>query len=318
MNLHKKHTNNIQFQRPLQSVWLLNYHAIIRSPLPIPDWCFIDESIFLAQIKFLKQNFDVLSLRHAISKLRTGSLQKPTVAITFDDGFQNNYEIVLPILRKERLPATIFLTTGLIDTNDTLWSCRLMRALANTKIDKLEWNGSQFYLSGIRAKTHASKLIQKKLKAFPHPELLNELRKIIFELGDDPEYPIEESSPFRMLNRTAITKMAKEELIDFGAHTHSHTILSLLSSEYQQREIKQSIIEVEKLTGKSCTLFAYPNGRSQDYNEESIRILLSCGVKSAVTLVEDVNNPKTPALEMMRYGIGAETSMDEFKSMLKY
>ncbi len=77
---------------------ILMYHAVVREPLQVADWCFLDESAFRKQIEYTRRNFQVVSLNQAIAMLSQGSLDTPTLAITFDDGYQNNYNVAFPIL----------------------------------------------------------------------------------------------------------------------------------------------------------------------------------------------------------------------------
>ena len=74
------------------------YHAVVRSPIEVYDWCFIDEYSFRSQVKYLKKHFEVISLSEAVERLGNGKIYQPTTVITFDDGFQNNYDIVLVLL----------------------------------------------------------------------------------------------------------------------------------------------------------------------------------------------------------------------------
>lgn len=289
------------------------YHGVVRSPLKVYDGCFIDEPPFRSQVEYIKKHFEVLPLSEAVEKLRNRRIHQPTAAITFDDGLQNNYDVAFPILREERLPATFFLTTGLVNTDDTLWYCRLNHALSNTNKTSIEWNGSRFDLSGLGPQAEASSIIQEKLKDFPHPQLLAELHRIIHELGDDPDRPIEVGSPYRMLSYDAIKEMDASGLIEFGAHTHFHAILILLSPRERYDEITRSVTAIRELTGRPCELFAYPNGRLQDYDKDIIKILESCGVRVTVTAVKGTNDGTTPLMELRRYGIGADLSMDKSK-----
>jgi len=273
----------------------------------------MDESSFHNQVKYLKKHFEVICLSEAIERMRTGGVCRPTAVITFDDGYQNNYDVAFPILNEAGLPATIFLTTGLINTSDTVWFCRLNHALAETNRTSLEWGGCMFDLSGPGSKADTAAAIQDRLKEFPHPRLLVELRRLILELNDDPDCPIEVGSPFRMLSREAIAKMAGSGLIEFGAHTHTHAILSLLAPEERHDEIERSVAAIQEMTGRPCELFAYPNGGMQDYDAETIALLEACGMRASVTAIAGPNNEMTPAMELRRYGVGAENSMAYFQ-----
>jgi peptidoglycan/xylan/chitin deacetylase (PgdA/CDA1 family) len=300
---------------PQNQLLILMYHAVVHSLLKVTDWCFIDESSFVHQINYLKKNFDIVTLSEAIDRLANGKIYHPTAVITFDDGFQNNYRVAFPILCEEKLPATIFLVTGLINTDDTLWYCRLNRAIAKTNKDSIKWNNNIYDLSANKQKVRASSEIQDKLKKFPHTKLPLELQKIIIELGDDPDLSIEDGSPYRILNQKEITEMANSGLIEFGAHTHSHAILSLLSPKKQHQEIEGSVNIIKDLTRESCKYFAYPNGQSQDYNEDTIEVLKACGIRAALTTIEGPNE-LTSLMQLRRFGIGANLSFNQFKQIV--
>jgi peptidoglycan/xylan/chitin deacetylase (PgdA/CDA1 family) len=297
---------------------ILMYHGIIREPLIVDDWCFIDESSFGMQIEYLKRHFEIVFLFEALERIRKGEVKRPTAVITFDDGYQNNHDVAFPILQRERIPATVFLATGLMNTEDTVWYCRLNLALSQTQKDSIEWNGSRFDLSTLGLKAKASAAIQDRLKKLGHPNLMAAIRGIILELGGNPDCSIEGGSPFRMLDKNAIGEMAASGLIEFGAHTHHHSILSHLSNGERKNEIRQSVHTVYELTGRPCRYFAYPNGRAEDYSSEAIRDLKICGIQAAVTTISGPNDRVTPVMELRRYGIGAHLPMAEFQLMVHH
>ena len=297
---------------------VIMYHGIIKDPLMVNEWCFVDEHSFRMQIAYLKKHFEIIFLSEAVERMRSGGIKRPTAVITFDDGYQNNFDVAFPILLRERIPATIFLTTGLINTNDTVWHCYLNLALSQTRRLHMEWNGFKFDLSTSDLKAKASVAIQESLKKFEHSQLMTTMRHIILELDEDPDYLIETDSPFRMLNETAIVEMAGSGLIEFGAHTHNHAILSQLSDKERYNEVRQSIDAVYELTGRPCRYFAYPNGRAEDYNIETIRDLETCGIQIGVTTISGPNNRMTPAMELRRYGIGADLFMAGFQLMVHH
>jgi len=294
---------------------IIMYHGIIRSPLEVADWCFVDEISFRMQIEYLKKHFQVVSLLEAVERVKNGGIKRPAAVVTFDDGYQDNFDVAFPILRRERIPATIFLTTGLIDTNDTVWHCQLNLALAQTRRSHIELDGFRFDLSTRDLKARASAAIQYSLKKLPHPQLMATIRDIILDLDGDPDCSIEIGSPYRILSKSAVSEMVASGLIEFGAHTHRHAILSHLSEEERHQEIRQSINAICELTGRPCKCFAYPNGRVEDYNIETIKDLEAWGIESAVTTISGPNDEMTPAMELRRYGIGADLPMAEFQLM---
>jgi peptidoglycan/xylan/chitin deacetylase (PgdA/CDA1 family) len=235
------------------------------------------------------------------------------VAVTFDDGFRNNYDIAFPILKKWAIPATIFLATDFIGSDDTIWFCRINEALAKTSLTRLEWDGATYDLSSpyLRAKAHAA--IQTRLKMYRHVQLLEKLRQLVEMLAAGPVKPIPSGSPYRMLGGIEIREMADSGLVDFGAHTCSHAILSGLSKSERQKEIAGSLAIVERLTGLRCRLFAFPNGRANDYGPCDIETLQERQVAAAVTTISGPNDRSVPDLELRRYGIGGDTSMPLFK-----
>ena len=284
---------------------ILMYHGVVAKPLSVPDWCFIEENVFQRQVQYLKKHFEVLPLYDAVKNLMEGKVRTPTVVLTFDDGFQNNYDIAYPILKNERIPAAIFLTTGFVDTNETAWFCRLNQALTETSLSFLVWHGQTLDLSSPLKRGQALVVIQKWLKTLPQPELMVELEGVTRELGYNISEPISLHSPFRMLNSDAIREMVGSGLIEFGAHTHSHAILSCLTKKNKREEIIQSVSAVSQLTNYPCRLFAYPNGQKQDYDQESIETLKECGIQFSVTTNSGSNQENAHPLELKRYGVGA-------------
>jgi len=64
--------------------------------------------------RFFRNNFNVVSLDDFVTRLESGRGLGRSLAITFDDGYLDNYEVAAPILRKHSLPATFFVVTGFL------------------------------------------------------------------------------------------------------------------------------------------------------------------------------------------------------------
>lgn len=291
---------------------ILMYHAVTRTPLAVEDWSFVWERDFRDQMRYLKKHCHVVPLRD-IPRVVGSQTGRPAVAVTFDDGFQNNYGVALPILQELGLPATVFLATDFIGSDDTPWFCRINEALSLTSLTRLDWDGETYDLSNRACRAEAHERFQLRLKRFRHSELLEKTTQLIAALGDRPGKPIPDGSPFRMLAPAEVAEMAGTGLIEFGAHTCSHAILSGLSPAERRREIATSLAAVARLTGAPCTLFAYPNGRAIDYGPDDVATLQDGKVDVAVTTVRGPNDRSVSPLEMRRYMIGASTPFSQFK-----
>ena len=102
------------------------YHGIVPHQLPMPCWWQIEYDNFKLQMKFLKDHYAVLPLAEIMARINRGeSLPKNTAAITFDDGLENNFTYAYPLLQRLLMPATIFLVSDFIGTNNLLWFDRL-------------------------------------------------------------------------------------------------------------------------------------------------------------------------------------------------
>jgi len=303
---------------PRQRVTILMYHAVLSSPLAVPDWCFLDERLFRLQLEYVARHFEVVPLSEAVRRLRQRTVRRPTAVLTFDDGFQSVHDVALPVLKRMGLPATVFVVTGLVGTDGTPWFCRLNRALAGATRRSLEWREETFALDSGPARAQAGAVLQARLKELPHPMLLHELAALVGALGDDPQRPIGPGSPYRVLGPRELKALTAGGLFEVGAHTESHAILSLLPPAEREREVVESVHAVTRLTHRTCRLFAYPNGRASDYDREVRRTLGELGVEAAVTSVAGANVPTTPRLELRRHGVGADTEMAEFQLMVHH
>ncbi len=93
-----------------REIRILRYHSV--SEFKTSD-INVKESEFAKQMDFLKSHCTVISLEQAVDLMERGELPKAkSVALSFDDGYEDNYKVVYPILKARALTATVFLLTG--------------------------------------------------------------------------------------------------------------------------------------------------------------------------------------------------------------
>jgi peptidoglycan/xylan/chitin deacetylase (PgdA/CDA1 family) len=71
--------------------------------------------------RFFRDNFDVVTLGDLVARIEARSSVAGTLAITFDDGYLDNFEVAAPILKKFGLSATFFVATKYIESSTVPW-----------------------------------------------------------------------------------------------------------------------------------------------------------------------------------------------------
>jgi peptidoglycan/xylan/chitin deacetylase (PgdA/CDA1 family) len=74
-----------------------------------------DPDVFESHLAWLTRECRVVGLRELVATRPDGPVSAPIVALTFDDGYEDNLTVALPLLRKHGLPATFFVTPGLVE-----------------------------------------------------------------------------------------------------------------------------------------------------------------------------------------------------------
>ena len=116
-------------KRQQPSARILYYHRVNDDNDPFSPA--ISTALFEAEMRFLHRHYRVVSLSELLSRL-AGEVTEPVLAITFDDGYRDNYQNAFPVLQRYGLPATIFLTTGSMDTGEPMWFEQLALAVKKT------------------------------------------------------------------------------------------------------------------------------------------------------------------------------------------
>lgn len=248
------------------------------------------------QMDYVRRHFEVLSFEDLIDRFCTGRPLPPNAAlVTFDDGYRDNYDLAYPILRRYDLPATIFLVTGLIDSTQRMWWDELAAIVSTTEAKRVSVPGlGRIRLETSRDRLRAMERLRRHFKAISDDERRNRLKALRNELGSGMQPEVEE--------RTYLTwdevRTMNQHRITFGAHTHSHPILTRVSIERAEQEIADSKRIVERELGQPVRFFAYPNGRRGDFDAQTRMILSEHGFEAAVTLVHGSNSLKDDGVDL--------------------
>src|SRR5271157_4839068 len=287
-----------------RSFCIVMYHGVTSDTMPVASWCQLHPSEFANQIDYLDREYKVLPLSEIVQRLWDGkTIPDRAVAITFDDGFRNVYSTAFPILRRYHAPATVFLVTSVIGTRQPAWPDLLHHDIASTRCECLELDGRAFSLRTKSQRTRVSSILRQMLKALPDDERQHRFQELRSKLGP---LNVDTNSPHATLNWEEIEELSRTGLFDFGAHTHSHPILSRCPVEKQYEEIKLARDILRDRLGR-CDLFAYPNGQTEDFTTETKRILKELGFRCGLSTQPGLNQTGTDPFALRRVGVGHDT-----------
>jgi peptidoglycan/xylan/chitin deacetylase (PgdA/CDA1 family) len=298
------------------TVSVLMYHGLIRSPLPVRDWCFLRVERFERQMEYLVRHFDVVHLEDAFATDIRRS-DRPLACVTFDDGFASVYELALPILERLRIPATVYLVTDLVDSGETVWFARLHQAICEARTSEVRLGTSRFRLTGPSARAWASAQLQQALKPLSPTELAAALADLFTQLRFKKSQ-VQLWEEFRILTANEIQRMSRHDLVRFGAHTATHQILTRTTPADARHEVERSVAAVATLVDRPSRSFAYPNGGPDDFDASVVDAVRGAGIEYALTTIEGPNGIQVDPYAIRRYGIGADDPMARFGGLVHH
>lgn len=255
----------------------------------------------------LASRYRVISLPELSDALHTGRPLVPNfVVLNFDDGYASNFELAYPVLQEFGLPATIFLTTGFVDGTHRLWFHRLDLAFSNTGRSSLEWDlgggMERLPLATPRERQAALARTLTFFKGLRTEEVQPEIERIERTL-DAPLVAERDVPPaMRPLSWDQVRQMRDSGLVNFGAHTHTHPILSRCSDADLHQEITTCRDRITAELGVAPTTFAIPNGGASDYHAGTLAALAGAGFATVCTMRNARVCSDSPLLELPRYG----------------
>jgi peptidoglycan/xylan/chitin deacetylase (PgdA/CDA1 family) len=256
---------------------ILIFHRVHSTSDPLyPDEP--DAPRFEMLMMWVKRWFNVLPLSSAVEGLRRGSLPGRAAAITFDDGYADNCDVALPILRRLELPATFFVATGFIN-GGRMWNDTVIEAVRAVATPRFDLRAAKLgsYPTGTLAEKRATIDV-----------ILNATKYLPQEERDEVTSAIEKAAGKALPDDIMMTddqlRTLRDAGMEIGAHTRTHPILAKCSPAEAESEIAKGRDDLERVLGAPPTLFAYPNGKpGRDYDSTHVEIVRRVGFQAAVS-----------------------------------
>jgi peptidoglycan/xylan/chitin deacetylase (PgdA/CDA1 family) len=225
---------------------------------------------------------DIVTLDEASRRLRDGDFSGRFIALTFDDGYRDNRDHALPVLRKYDAPFTVYVPSSFAGGTGDLWWVALERAIARSNAIELAIDGKRrvFQCRDVEEKIAAERQIYWWLRGLPHDD---DIRRIVAEIAAEAGVDTAGICPELCMDWDELRDFGKDGLVTFGAHTVTHPILSKISADRVEAEMRDGAAAIEKELGVRPTHFAYPLGDPPSAGPREFEIAGKLGFRSAVT-----------------------------------
>lgn len=236
------------------------YHRIA-TPGVDPWELSVSPQNFAGHLEVLAHLGPCLTLAGLWDEIAQDAGARRAIAITLDDGYRDNHAVALPMLRAAGLPATVFVTSGTIGSDQEFWWDVLTRAImgADRLPDRLTFaSGSQIRTFSAGARRRASLLhqIARALMSLPPEAVATAVSGIAAQTGVDRAG----SAGNHPMALAELRSLAASGQVEIGGHTRTHAALPRIPADAAAREIREGRAALRDWTGQGVDSFAAPFG----------------------------------------------------------
>jgi peptidoglycan/xylan/chitin deacetylase (PgdA/CDA1 family) len=263
-----------------------------------------------------RQGYDTVTMSEARARMN-GEVRatRPFVSFTFDDGYRDNRDHALPVMKRHGVPMTVYVASDFADHRGYLWWAVLERVVAHRRFIAVELAGKleTFRCASDADRQAAYDRIYWHLRTMPETEARALVARLATEAGIDPLEPCRELA----MTWDEVREFATDPLVTIGAHTMSHMALAKLSASAAHAEIVGSIKRTEHELGRPCRHFCYPYGGADSAGQREFDIVARLGLETGVTTRKGVLGSKSSLFALPRLSLnGLYQRPPYFKALL--
>jgi peptidoglycan/xylan/chitin deacetylase (PgdA/CDA1 family) len=288
---------------------VLEYHGVTTSVDAALNGRHMDAVQFEKHLKYFRRNFDIVPLKEIYRYRQEGIRPKrKTIALTFDDGYRNNYNSVFPLLVKYNIPATFFIITASFnEDNFVVWPdifdiVYRYSPLSQVVLGEYEFirNGGAFYSN----KLGMSLFDWVKRLGDERESILNDFKKTVDFTTLLQQVPTEH---WQLMGKKQIIEVFQSGLVEIGSHTHLHYNLGNIPLKMAQEELAISKAKLEDIIKSKVNTICYPDG---SYNKEIKSLSGECGYTNLIAVDYKLPEDKTDKSIMARHCISNTTTFE--------
>jgi peptidoglycan/xylan/chitin deacetylase (PgdA/CDA1 family) len=254
------------------------------------------QDVFERQVEWLSRHRKILSEDDLLEAIQKRKLPDERCSmITFDDGYRDNYDLALPILKRYRVPASFFIPTGLIENRRLGWWDLISYIVNRSSEHSIRYKGEHFVLNGNR-----SSVIQGFIRKMTLQDA-GATQDLVPALTDlcRVEPPSRDLQDKELMTWEQICEMARSGMT-IGSHTHTHPVLKTLPAKAQQSELGISREILQSKTGQSIRSIAYPVGGRNHFTDCTKDLAKDCGYSVGYSFATGINHATRDSFNIRR------------------
>ncbi len=301
-------------------VLALVYHRVYDDPdrkaWSDPELRSADVDGFRMQMELLARHFFPLTLDQ-LPHVLDGTLEcpRPPVLVTFDDGYRDNHEIVLPVLSETGVPANFFVSTGYIGTERMFWFDYLYMICRFLPAGTHELPG----MEGAHALNSLDTRHRVAIDWIEHCFMLaaDEVDAIVdaAESLHDAVVP-DEARAFNLAMDWDQVRALAEAGMGIGSHTVTHPLLRNCDARRKRQELLESRNQLEQRLGRRIDCFAYPVGKDFAMPDDGLSLRSETGYRYFFSYEPGVIRSDSDASSLPRMPVEQGQSLAWTKAML--
>lgn len=257
---------------------------------------------FAMHLRELSRYFQFVHLDDWIEQRASSSLPELACAVTFDDGWRDNYVHAWPVLREMRVPATIYLVSDLIGGEGTYWPTQLARTLTAVSPHTILERAAPRLRAIVQSRIAALGSTQSDSRREAIDDIIQDCKDLPDAWLQDAIASLDPTATRRrdVVSAAEIAEMGQADLVRFGSHTRRHSRLGRLTDPAViEDEVVGSKRELEAITGRPVRTFCFPNGEQSALARASIERCYC----AAVTTVSGWNSKEADPWTLRRIGM---------------
>lgn len=286
------------------------YHYVRPYSQGYPNLNSLDIGTFKNQLDFFEKEYGFLSKMEYQNAVREG--KNPTgVVLTFDDGFKDHFDYVLPELKKRGLWGIFYISTGVYQKKELLGVHRVHYLKGKYGARVILDEALQDVDSSMLDHSTISEFDNEIYTGLNYEEDERQLKRLL-------NYYISYKYRDKVLNRLMEKFLNERELFKevylsvneikelalsgniVGSHSTSHRVLSRLSYQEQYNEIKNSFNFINSIVSQDYKSFCYPYGYGSSYNSDTLKVLGELNFDDACVFDNKIQDNEVSKYELSR------------------